>query len=81
MYKLINICRCIYIRVLYNLIKIIMKMRGIYVVIIYKMVKDFFVCGIYKYILKEKYKIIKIWLLKIKKLENVNVFKNNIEVF
>lgn len=60
MYKLINICRCTHIRVLYNLIKIIMKMRGIHVVIIHKMAKDFSVCGIHKYTLKEKHKIIKI---------------------
>lgn len=58
-----------------------MKMRGIHVVIIHKMAKDFSVCGIHKYTLKEKHKIIKIWLLKTKKLENVNAFKNNKEVF
>lgn len=45
------------------------------------MAKDFSVCGIHKYTLKEKHKIIEIWLLKTKKLENVNAFKNNKEVF
>lgn len=54
-----------------------MKMRGIHVVIIHKMAKDFSVCGIHKYTLKEKHKTIKILLSKEKTntFVNVNAYK------